>query len=86
MPSARSGATPSPGRHAAILLPESAGTRPEVPSWGDSVQSSPMGLMHCPLCIGLAVLSAMRFSAHAWMVWRRFGPLPAPAEAPLVLA
>ncbi|MFM7312335.1 MAG: hypothetical protein ACKO0M_04075 [Cyanobium sp.] len=33
-----------------------------------------MGLMHCPLCIGLAVLSAVRFSAHAWLVWRRFGP------------
>ena len=34
-----------------------------------------MGLMHCPLCIGLAVLSAVRFSAHTWLVWRRFGPL-----------
>jgi len=33
-----------------------------------------MGLMHCPLCMGLAVLSAVRFSAHAWLVWRRFGP------------
>jgi hypothetical protein len=45
-----------------------------------------MGLMHCPLCIGLAVLSAVRFSAHAWLVWRRFGPLQASAEAPLQLA
>jgi hypothetical protein len=35
-----------------------------------------MGLMHCPLCVGLAVLSALRFSAHAWLVWRRYGPLP----------
>jgi hypothetical protein len=37
-----------------------------------------MGLMHCPLCIGLAVLSAVRFSAHAWLVWRRFGPVEIP--------
>ena len=29
-----------------------------------------MGLMHCPLCIGLAVLSAIRFSAHAVMVFQ----------------
>ena len=34
-----------------------------------------MGLMHCPLCIGLAVLSAVRFSAHALLLWRRFGPV-----------
>ncbi|MEB3253500.1 MAG: hypothetical protein VKI93_02190 [Synechococcus sp.] len=26
-----------------------------------------MGLTHCPLCIGLAVLSAVRFMAHAVM-------------------
>jgi hypothetical protein len=31
-----------------------------------------MGLMHCPLCMGLAVLSAVRFSAHAWLFWRRY--------------
>jgi len=24
--------------------------------------------MHCPLCFGLAVLSAVRFSAHALML------------------
>ena len=29
-----------------------------------------MGLTHCPLCIGLAVLSAIRFSAHAVMVFQ----------------
>jgi hypothetical protein len=46
-----------------------------------------MGLMHCPLCMGLAVLCAVRFSAHAWLVWRRFGPVPASAsDAPLALA
>jgi len=42
--------------------------------------------MHCPLCIGLAVLSAVRFSAHAWLVWRRFGPLQPAAEAPMLPA
>ena len=31
-----------------------------------------MGLMHCPLCMGLAVLSALRFSAHALLIWRRY--------------
>ena len=45
-----------------------------------------MGLMHCPLCIGLAVLSALRFSAHAWLAWRRFGPVRASADASLALA
>lgn len=46
-----------------------------------------MGLMHCPLCMGLAVLCAVRFSAHAWLVWRRFGPVPASAgDAALALA
>jgi hypothetical protein len=38
----------------------------------------PMGLFHCPLCIGLAVLSALRFSAHAVMAFQlrrqRFEP------------
>ena len=28
-----------------------------------------MGITHCPLCMGLAVLSALRFSAHAVMVF-----------------
>ncbi len=45
-----------------------------------------MGLMHCPLCIGLAMLSAVRFSAHAWLAWRRFGPVRLSEEAGLVLA
>jgi len=43
-----------------------------------------MGLMHCPLCIGLAVLSALRCCAHLWLLWRRFGPGTEPAA--LVLA
>ena len=28
-----------------------------------------MGLTHCPLCVGLAVLSAVRFLAHGLMVY-----------------
>jgi hypothetical protein len=29
-----------------------------------------MGLGHCPLCMGLAVLCAVRVSAHAVLLWR----------------
>jgi hypothetical protein len=29
-----------------------------------------MGLAHCPLCMGLAVLCAVRCSAHALLLWR----------------
>ncbi|WP_259737780.1 hypothetical protein [Synechococcus sp. CS-205] len=29
-----------------------------------------MGLAHCPLCVGLAVLSLLRCSALALMLWR----------------
>tara|TARA_Y100001933_G_scaffold252193_1_gene290801 strand:- start:620 stop:829 length:210 start_codon:yes stop_codon:yes gene_type:complete len=29
-----------------------------------------MGLLHCPLCVGLAVLSALRFSAHAVLAFQ----------------
>ncbi len=29
-----------------------------------------MGLLHCPLCIGLAVVSALRFSAHAVLAFQ----------------
>ncbi|WP_259721314.1 hypothetical protein [Synechococcus sp. CS-1328] len=29
-----------------------------------------MGLTHCPLCLALAVLSALRGGAHALLVWR----------------
>ena len=59
---------------------------PEVPSWIELAATPTMGLMHCPLCIGLAVLSAVRFSAHAWLVWRRFGPLQPAAGAPMLPA
>jgi len=35
-----------------------------------------MGLTHCPLCMALAVLCAVRFSAHTVLVWqwRRLEP------------
>jgi hypothetical protein len=29
-----------------------------------------MGLSHCPLCMGLAVLSAVRFLAHGVLLWQ----------------
>jgi hypothetical protein len=34
----------------------------------------PMGLAHCPLCVGLAVLSVVRCSACALMLWRWLRP------------
>lgn len=29
-----------------------------------------MGLAHCPLCMGLAALCAVRCGAHALLLWR----------------
>ncbi len=29
-----------------------------------------MGLTHCPLCVGLAVLCLVRCGAHAVLLWR----------------
>jgi hypothetical protein len=29
-----------------------------------------MGLTHCPLCMGLAVLCIIRSGAHAVLLWR----------------
>ncbi|MEB3321939.1 MAG: hypothetical protein VKI81_03860 [Synechococcaceae cyanobacterium] len=37
----------------------------------------PMGLTHCPLCVGLAVLSALRGLGHLVLLWR-LRPLPRP--------
>lgn len=34
---------------------------------------SAMSLLHCPLCIGLAVLSAVRTLAHAILLWQLRG-------------
>ena len=33
-------------------------------------QDSTMGLSHCPLCMGLAELSAVRFLAHGVLLWQ----------------
>mgnify|MGYP004347561279 CR=1 FL=1 len=33
-------------------------------------ESQSMGITHCPLCIGLAVLSAVRFMAHLTMAFQ----------------
>ncbi|MCY4173685.1 MAG: hypothetical protein OXF25_06415 [Cyanobacteria bacterium MAG CAR3_bin_5] len=27
-----------------------------------------MGLAHCPLCVGLAVVAVLRFCAHGWLL------------------
>ncbi len=48
---------------------------------GRSVTGLCMSITHCPLCIGLAVLSAVRFMGHAVMVWQ-FRPQPQPAGLP----
>ena len=34
----------------------------------EGVDARSMGILHCPLCVGLAVLSALRFLAHGVMV------------------
>ena len=39
-----------------------------IPFSGRTWDRQRMGITHCPLCMGLAVLSAIRFSAHAVMV------------------
>ncbi|MEB3199374.1 MAG: hypothetical protein VKK62_02450 [Synechococcaceae cyanobacterium] len=36
-----------------------------------------MGPLHCPLCIGLAILSLLRTATQATLLWRLFGPRPA---------
>lgn len=35
-------------------------------SWGSRMIC--MGLTHCPLCVGLAVVAALRFCAHGWLL------------------
>ena len=27
-----------------------------------------MGFTHCPLCVGLALVAALRFCAHGWLL------------------
>ena len=41
-----------------------------------------MSLLHCPLCIGLAVLSAIRGCAHAALLWQLWAqPQPGQLQA-----
>lgn len=35
-----------------------------------------MGLTHCPLCVGLAVLSVARAVAHGLLLWQWRRPAP----------
>ncbi|MCS5692692.1 hypothetical protein NZK33_11940 [Cyanobium sp. FGCU-6] len=44
-----------------------------------------MGVMHCPLCVGLAVLSAVRCSTLALLMWQRYRPEPAAQTSGLLL-
>jgi hypothetical protein len=39
-----------------------------------------MSITHCPLCVGLAVLSALRFMGHAVLVWSLSDPQPTAAQ------
>jgi hypothetical protein len=39
-------------------------------------QAGSMSLLHCPLCVGLAVLSALRAASHLSLVWLRLAPTP----------
>ena len=40
------------------------------PSFMEDEDAAAMGLTHCPLCIGLALLCAVRFMAHALMAFQ----------------
>ncbi|QEY32716.1 hypothetical protein EVJ50_11245 [Synechococcus sp. RSCCF101] len=44
--------------------------RPEAPMPQWRRLPAPMGLLHCPICLGLAVLSVVRAACHACMVWQ----------------
>jgi hypothetical protein len=57
--------------------------------------SAAMGPLHCPLCIGLALLSMLRTAAYGMLLARMAGfgaravgelppPLPSPLPAPLL--
>jgi hypothetical protein len=35
-----------------------------------------MNLMHCPLCVGLAVLSVLRAASHLSLLWLRLASAP----------
>ena len=48
--------------------------RHSCPRGAAGVEAPPMGLTHCPLCIGLALLSAGRFMAHLVMASQLMPP------------
>lgn len=41
--------------------------RQSLLQWEAGVEALAMGLTHCPICLGLALLSAGRFMAHLLM-------------------
>ena len=48
-----------------------------------SLPLPPMGLTHCPLCVGLALLCLVRSAAHAALLWRLLAGSPSPRLAAL---
>jgi len=49
------------------------------PSLREGGDAAAMGLTHCPLCIGLALLCAVRFMAHGLMAFQLSSRRSAPA-------
>ena len=43
---------------------------PKVPSYESPQDAMSMGLAHCPLCVGLAILSVVRCSACGVLLWQ----------------
>ena len=43
---------------------------PKVPSCERPHDAMSMGLAHCPLCVGLAILSVVRCSACGVLLWQ----------------
>ena len=58
------------GKDHVLFLPEGQ----EIQRWcagtPNSCEAFLMGITHCPICIGLAVLSATRFMAHCVMAFQ----------------
>ena len=59
------------------------GPRPRpIPASVGIPSAAAMSLLHCPLCIGLAVLSTVRGCAHAALLWQLWAqPQPAQLQA-----
>ena len=60
----------------ASLLSRATTISPDSPESPQIRQAVPMSLLHCPLCVGLAVLSALRGVSHLSLVWLRLAPTP----------